>query len=66
MAHDRKKELIACCESIIRNADKITDDWNHNQSIEIMIRFPCNEVPTVEVKKTIVPHELIEVWNGGG
>ena len=61
LKHNRKEELIVCCESIIRNAEKITDDWSYNQNIEVRISLSCNECPVVEVKKTIIPEELIEV-----
>lgn len=65
MKHDRKAEIIACCEGIIRNAEKIAEDYEHNQGYEINISIYPGEVPTVSIKKTIIPKELIEVLTGG-
>lgn len=61
MKHDRKKEIIACCEDIIRNADNIAKELECNQDLEIMISLNFDEVPNVTITKNIVPKEVIDV-----
>lgn len=63
--HDRKAEIIACCNGIIRNAEKITEDYGHNQGLEVTIKIYPNEAPTVTIKRSMIPQELIEVLIGG-
>lgn len=59
---DAQKELVACCQSIIRNADNITDELEFNQDFEITISLKCgDEIPTVTIRKTIMPKEVIDV-----
>lgn len=64
MRPSREQEIIACCEGIIRNAKKITEDMEHDQILEIRITIEPHAVPVVETKKTFVPRELFEIWNG--
>ena len=61
MKHDRKKEIIACCEDIIRNADNIAKELEYNQDLEITISLNFDEVPNVTIMKNIVPKEVIDV-----
>lgn len=61
MKHDRKKEIIACCEGIIRDADNIAKELECNQDLEIMISLNFDEVPNVTITKNIVPKEVIDV-----
>ena len=61
MKHDRKKEIIACCEDIIRNADNIAKELEYNQDLEITISLNFYEVPNVTIMKNIVPKEVIDV-----
>lgn len=65
MKCNREAEIIACCQGIIRNAKKITENMELDQDLEIRITLGANEAPEVEVKKTFLPKELIDVWNGG-
>lgn len=61
---DAQKELVACCQSIIRNADNITAELEFNQDFEITISLNCgHEIPTVTIRKTIMPKEVIDVLN---
>ena len=66
MKHNRTKEIIACCEGIIRNAERITEDFEHNGGLEITIQFEPNEAPKVLVSKTFIPKELVDLWRSGG
>ena len=61
-----KEELIACCKGIIRNADKITEELEYNQVLEVKIKLCNSEVPNVEITKNIVPKEVIDVLNTKG
>lgn len=61
MKHDRKKEIIACCEGIIRNADNIAKEFEYNQDLEITISLNFDEVPNVTITKNIVPKEVIDI-----
>lgn len=65
MKCNRAKEIIACCEGIIRNAEKIAEDIEYNQWLEITINIPHNEVPSVTISKGFMPKELIEHWKSG-
>lgn len=65
MKPNRKKEIIACCEGIIRNAEKITEDLGHDQGLEITIQIEPHEEPKVLVYKRFIPKELIDLWRSG-
>lgn len=65
MRPNRKEEIIACCEGIIRNAEKITEDLEHDGGLEILIQIEPREAPKVLVSKTFIPKELIYLWNSG-
>lgn len=65
MKHNREQEIIACCESIKKNAEMIAADFEHNQNFEIKIQFLANEVPTVKITKTYIPKELLDLWQSG-
>lgn len=64
MKHNRKEELIACCKGIIRNADKIANDYGHDQDLKIIISMECNEAPHIDVIKGFFPKEVLEAWDG--
>ena len=64
MKHNREKELVACCEGIIRNASKIAAEYEHNQGLKIIISIEANEVPQVSIIKEFIPKEVVDPWNG--
>lgn len=64
MKRNRKQELVACCEGIIRNASKITAEYEHNQGLKIVISIEVNEAPQVSIIREFIPKEVIDSWNG--
>lgn len=60
MRHDRKQELIDCCNFIIRNADEITKNLGYNSRTEVKIIFEVGEVPIVRVERDFMPKEVVE------
>lgn len=62
MKNDRKKELIACCMGIVRNADDIVRDMKYNQSLKVEITMNSNEAPNVNIVKTFIPEEVVKVY----
>lgn len=64
MKHNREKELVACCEGIIRNANKIAAEYGHNQGLKIIISMDVNEAPQVAVVREFIPKEVVDSWNG--
>lgn len=63
MRPDRKDEIVACCNAIIRNAEKIVDDYGYDNELHICIDFDLRETPTITIKKKIIPEELVELWS---
>lgn len=60
MNHNRKNELIACCNGIIRNAEKIVDDLGHDRTLKITIEIVPHNYPEVTIEKCFIPKEVIE------
>lgn len=60
MKHDRVADITACCFNIIRNADKIADEYGMNQSLQITIDIQPNQCPVVRICKTVVPKEIFK------
>lgn len=60
MKHNREKELVDCCEGIIRNASKIAAEYEHNQGLKIIISIEVNEAPQVSVIREFIPKEVID------
>lgn len=64
MRTGRKEELIACCRALERLADKLTDEWGLDQTLEIKITFLPLEPAEVSVSKKIIPREVVKVLSG--
>lgn len=60
---NRKEQIIVCAESIKRNAEYIAQELQYNQSIHISIDIEPGAIPTVEIRKVIVPVEVCEAMN---
>lgn len=63
MKQERTAEIIACCEGIIRNAERIAREFEHDTCVEITVRIESHEAPEVIVRKSFIPKEVLHVWN---
>ena len=56
----REEQLKMCCESIIRNREKIIEGYDFNKSIRVTIEIPAKEFPVVTVENEFYAKCLID------
>lgn len=59
----RIKNLKACAETIIKNAESIIGDEQYSGDIMISINLQADSVPSIKVDKYIYPDRLEEICN---
>lgn len=57
----RIEQLIACAETIIKNAESIVGDECYSGGMSISIILKADEVPIIKVDKDIYPDRLEEI-----
>lgn len=63
MTFDKEKriaQLKACAQTIIDQAEEIIGDYEYSQSWQIVIDFPCRELPTIKVENRFISRKMID------
>lgn len=63
LLHDKEqrvKQLKACCETIIDNAEAIIYGYEHQIGWKIVIDIKCGELPTIKVETELISDKIAE------
>lgn len=56
----RVRQLKACCETIIDNAEAIIEGHELQVGWKIIIDIPCGTHPTIKVETEFLSHKIME------
>lgn len=56
----RVRQLKACCETIMDNAEAIIEGYEHEISWKIVIDLECGTHPTIKVETEFISDKVLE------